>query len=247
MTDRMATSPTSDRAGASSSGSPSSGTDSDGVVSARLPHDRLTANADEKAARQPLPPQYWRPRGDSIASTSDSAQTPMTSGVQGYWSTGRERDGPAFEGRVTPLNAAADTAAPRKKRKRKYRKGTHTIRKVSWQFDPVDMDARLSMKLIFGCCLVQEEIAALHDEIAELRTHLEDLKTSSFPSGSSDEPESEQDREFREKIFSNRLLRRAIHQQQIKFAPVHAAMTRYTLSVSFMRRTLWLETSASHL
>lgn len=134
----MMNSVASQRGGVSSSGSPSSGTDSDGDASTGLrrslgAHGRSIENADEKLAHQLLPQQYWRPRGDSSTSTSDfsahATPTMLDDGPARYRPT--ERVGAGMGSSSMSWNAVDDTGAPRKKRKRKYRKGTHTIRKVS--------------------------------------------------------------------------------------------------------------------
>ncbi|EGZ30687.1 hypothetical protein PHYSODRAFT_310488 [Phytophthora sojae] len=92
-------------------------------------------------------------------------------------------------------------SAPQKKRKRKYRKSTHAI--------------------------LKEEKEALLLEIDTLTARLEDLKTKTF--GSPD-GEEERDRRCKDKMVENRLLRRAVQDQQDQFTSVHALTNEYSLT-----------------
>lgn len=96
--------------------------------------------------------------------------------------------------------STSDDAAP-KKRKRKYRKSTHAI--------------------------VKEEKEALKAEIEVLMTRLSELKASTF---GTNEEEEEKDRECKDKMVENRVLRRAVRAQQDEFAAVHAFVNDYTFT-----------------
>jgi hypothetical protein len=71
----------------------------------------------------------------------------------------------------------------------------------------------------------QEEKAKLLKELAVLHSRMEDIKVRALRSSE----EKEQDE--RQKLFANRVLRRAIQSQQVDLAHVHGLMSEYFLFV----------------
>ncbi|KAG6619330.1 Short chain dehydrogenase [Phytophthora cinnamomi] len=95
----------------------------------------------------------------------------------------------------------AGGATQPKKRKRKYRKSTHAI--------------------------LKEEKEGLLLEIETLTARLERLKTKTFGTR---EGEKEKDRQCKDKMVENRLLRRSVQDQQVQFTSVHALTNEYSLT-----------------